>query len=431
MRTSVKTQKELERVVAMEALDSKTPEADSNKKSLLTCDYAFSGQGKSKDSPINGGGYLFGEDAVWVKTFIGEDFQLTVMMILDGHGQNGEKASSSVLRLFRQKIITPEFFELCRQMNPSKEFDVKNHLIEMFKMVEKEYFLPTGGTTVSLALVISSSEDRHYLITANVGDSPIVFLPPDDQRTFLAFQSHSWDEIEERKKYLSYCKQNRLQPREVILGRFNTLSGTPLPREDGTIRPWFIFKKGTAEIDEAVMEEFQRVIKNKHRDCIGGVQSIRKMIMEQLIVMDRKVSIIPDYPLPGYNHLNWGSTGFDGFIGRTQMTRSIGDLEAKTDLHMRADPDIFIRELILGEQEETTFQLVMCSDGVGDLFYFHEFREFLDASKPTNDQIQDLFVHLWRKTKRSSRFCLDPKTNRPTWDDCSVILCNIYLNSIF
>lgn len=431
MRPTIKAQCEMDRVKTLQP-SVKVKGSSSHRKTSLWADHSYSGQGKKHgtDFPVQGGGYSFGEDSVWVKTFIGENFALTVMMVLDGHGQLGDKASRHVLRSFRHKISSNDFFNVCKNFNEKKQGMMRQYLTKMFHDVEKEYVLPSGGTTVSVSFILSCPDHRHYLITANVGDSPILFLPTDDGNTYMAFRSHSWEEIEERKEYLHYCTARGLTPREVILGRFNTLSGTNIPRMNGDIRPWFMFKKGTAEIDEETMKEFEAVIKKKQQSALGGVQSARKMLMEEFIATENgKVHAIPSCSIPEYSHLNWGSTGYDGFIGRTQMTRSIGDLESKQDLHMRADPDIFIHELMIPEDKtETTFQIVMCSDGVSDLFYFHEFRRILDPTKSSKDLIQDLFIEIYEKTRRLPDFSLDPKHNRPTWDDCSVVVCNLYLH---
>lgn len=420
-----KTQKELERVQDF-------PEIffPNQIKYQLIPDTVYTGRGKknSKDHPIQPGIHSFGQDSVWTETWIMcSGTRVVAMMVCDGHGLDGDIASRQILKMLRESIRQDAFlFNLEYFLTTNENLRAEGLLQELFLKAESQ-FEGTGGTTVSLALVLSFTDHRHFLVTANVGDSPIIVLPPKSTKTWLAYKTHSWENIEERSAYLSYCEENELTPLDVILGRFNTVAGSIIPHQNGFTLPWFMFKEGSSELDHETLEEFHRMVLTKFKDGVGGVQSVRKMV-----VQDKNGDIKTH---PDFTHENWGSTAYDGFVGRTQMTRSIGDIHSKMDLHMRADPSVLIRPLILEEgEEEGVFQIFVCSDGFSDMFYFHEFRELVEKDPDfwmasAKDKIKLLFVEMLKRGKRNKDFGLDCKSN-PLWDDCSIIVCSLHLRII-
>jgi serine/threonine protein phosphatase PrpC len=416
MELTPKTQQELSLV---KYLDSSFRRGVVQEKTNLVCDTKFAGKGKKFDRPIpKKGGYTFGEDSIWTECLeIGKDLRLHFMMVCDGHGVKGDQASRQVISWFQERLLSPYFIRSCRNL-PKKEYQRIFILLQHIFSEVEDQFKMTGGTTVSLAIVVSI-DNRHFLITANVGDSPILLLPTHSSKyTFLASKSHSWDNQEERTKYLEFCKRHGLEPRDVILGRFNTPTGSLIPRKDGSIRPWFLFKPGTDEIDHDTLHEFHEVLYKSNKSFVfGGIQSQRKLVLQH-----RETKQI--FPYQPYYHENWGSTGFDGESGRTQMTRSIGDLEAKRDLYMRSDPDFLIHEFE-PEESESVFHLLLCSDGFSDLFYFHEFKELLSpyTHLSTSDKIKVLFHELFKRGDHID-YGFD-KSDRPLWDDCCIILSTL------
>lgn len=401
-----KTRKELEVVKKLPFFvfpENPTP-------SRLEADVVYSGWCK-KDKfsrPLFPGAYSFGEDTVWVETlFQSHSISVRVYAVADGHGIRGDLASREVIVNLRKRLKEDEtFLWECRKIAVGI-FTLKGWLTKTFLEIDQG-FQRTGGTTLSLMFLLSLG-NRHFICTANVGDSPMMLLSP--QHDYLAFQSHSWDNVEERHEYIRYCRQHDLIPRDVILGRINTPSGMKIPHKDGSNLPWFLFKNGSTHIDHEMLEEFHEMIP---QDQIGGVQSLRKMVLDE------------QTPHTQFYHENWGSTAYDGFCGRTQMTRSIGDIESKEDLHLRADPDFKVHELILPETaDQIKFHIVLCSDGVGDLFYFHEWRSFLESSTDPRKVIQKVYKEISKRGLHPD-FGYD-YLGRPKWDDCSLIVGSITL----
>jgi len=383
---------------------------------------ALSGRGKSDaaaevPSPFSGV-RQYGQDTVFCDGEYETEYyglQTKMMICADGHGRGGEDASRYVVERFVRDFRRPGFMHSLRAGLDTGRmpFDM---IHRFFERVDQEY-RRIGGSTCSVVLVLTY-KDRTYLLACNVGDSPIWLA--DGDRLFPLYDDHAWDSSREYRDYLDRCDRMGLAPREVVMGRFNC-GGGMIARDDGTYRPFRLYKEGTADLNEGELDEFETkktIVKN-----MGGLQSVR-----------RKLDYRADggrtetRPIRASRHENWGCTPLippaEAILyhnsltmtgmGGLQMTRSFGDRSHKASCHVHATPSIHFIEL------RKPVSVIVCSDGIDDALWRHQLSSMAgaaDVSPETRTQaiLKEACYHGSSRLHRSSFL----------HDDCSLVVAHI------
>lgn len=352
----------------------------------------------------------YGQDTIFYSENLashnGMDVQM--MMCADGHGRGGEIASRYVARRMARDLCRPGFLSELRAHVLSHGVAPVEMITRFFHRIDREY-AGSGGCTTSVVLILTCvNEQRTFLLSMNVGDSPIWIVDTDYHRVYPFYTHHAWDSPTEYAVYLDRCRRLGVEPREVVIGRINCGSFV-MRRMDGSATPYRIFKDGSAEIDHAEMDEFERAASH-HGMRLGGSQTVRKRLERE------------------WRHENWGSTPlippeesllYHGVsatihgIGGLQMTRSFGDYTHKMSSHVSCDPSIHLVEI------KRPLTVMICSDGIDDAFWRHELLERCCTRLPASLQAIEIVSDAM---ERSHSFPLQPGQIH---DDCSIIIAHI------
>ena len=146
---------------------------------------------------------------------------------------------------------------------------------------------------------------KAYLVVSNVGDSPVLLIDNRSGRVQLLTGRHSWDNPEERQRYLDRCAALGLTPRDVVYGRINC-GGMRLEDANGGEEPFRMYLPGTATVDPQTRDHLNRQVERRFRNSIGGSQSIRRFLWER---RDPGTGAWETYrALEEHAHGNWGAT---------------------------------------------------------------------------------------------------------------------------
>lgn len=381
---------------------------------------ALSGRGKSDADILSPfiGTMQYGQDTVFCDGEYETEYyglQTKMMICADGHGRGGNDASRYVVERFVRDFRRPGFMHRLRVGLDTGRmpFDM---IHRFFERVDKEYRC-AGGSTCSVVLVLTY-KDRTYLLTCNVGDSPIWLA--DEGRLFPLYDDHAWDSAHEYRDYMTRCERMGLVPREVVMGRFNC-GGGMIARDDGTYRPFRLYKDGTVDLNEAELDEFET--KKTIVENMGGLQSVRRK-MDYRILPDGDVEMRPNRAT---RHENWGCTPLippaEAILyhnaltmtgmGGLQMTRSFGDRAHKASCHVHVTPSIHFIEL------RKPVVVIVCSDGVDDALWRHQLASMAVKDVSAESQAQAILKeachHGSNRLLRSSLL----------HDDCSLVVAHI------
>jgi serine/threonine protein phosphatase PrpC len=303
------------------------------------------------------------------------------MGVFDGHGLMGKEAA----RLAAERFIDDMRRSTMQTLGALLAGDVAR-----VRAVEQERFRaldahletalrsPTGGTTCS-AVQVHAALGKAFVVVSNVGDSPVLLVENRTGRVALLTGRHSWDNPEERQRYLDRCASLGLTPRDVVYGRINC-GGMQLEDADGGEEPFRMYLPGTATVCTRTRDHLNKQVERRFRNSIGGSQSMRRFVWERRDEVGGGWEVFR--ALEEHAHGNWGATVLVGREGKIQMSRSLGDSQEKQTAYIWSEPDVAVHELGPGED----WTLIACSDGVADLWYFHELGEMAAAFFARRDE---------------------------------------------
>lgn len=364
----------------------------------------------------------YGEDASFSHSF---SKTMHIMGVCDGHGYQGH--------LFAQ-FVAIHLLKACQRHYNTLETLVQEQQWAVLKKTIHDIHLNVdkrlrvyhgqrsyGGTTCSYVLITQHHQhQKAYIISANVGDSPIVVVDPNTQNVIHTSQPHTWDNEQEYQLYCTHCAKHNYTPATPVYNRFNCVGGNGyLPGPHGRYKPISLYNISSSG-KVSVNKEHATYIVNemKSLNCIGGLQSQGKMV--NVDEHNNVVSVVD-----GYEHCNWGSTVLlpDG-EGGCQTSRSFGDFEEKLHTHAIEQPSISVCEV-----SQSVCVLVM-SDGVSDkIGYLHTFGtlcETMDNHAPAQQMLQHIMKHVLHEDKTHE---YDLEHGKPVWDDISLCVGKIVLEN--
>lgn len=342
----------------------------------------------------------------------GEDHSLMVNLpnnekilgVFDGHG--GPKCQ--FVSFYVGTLLVDKLLEKWEIIREEGEEEIKKIITNMFKETHQELsdsnnmFIEINncGTTVSLVLIMNK-EGTRKMITANVGDSPIIWYG--DEELIECGLEHNCDNKEAVELYLKRMEKRGKPPKTVVFGRINCGGyGDPVwdSNHDGNPQPLAVFKyiDGKAELHD---ENYKKLAKYYPKGC----QSIRYPPM----VTENGVTRVK----PGHECENWGST----LEGNLQILNSIGDLKYMEDISY--EPYISIRDI------NKKGILLVASDGFTDLCSLEEWGNYLKEldleDKESSKLIENKIFSLSEQDKMFKYYEIEKK-RFPMWDDVSAII---------
>ncbi|GAB5035324.1 protein phosphatase manganese magnesium aspartate binding site [Nannochloropsis oceanica] len=365
------------------------------------------------------------------------------MGVFDGHGMHGREAARVAAERYVDDMRRTTMQTLGALMAGDVD-KVRKVEFDRYRLMEahldKELGSPTGGTTATTVQFLACG-GKAWGVVSNVGDSPVLLVDNATGRVQVLTGRHSWDNPEERQKYLDRCQALGVVPREVVYGRINC-GGMRMTDAKGGEEPLMMYREGTSEVCVETREWLCKQVEKRYRNSIGGSQSTRRMVLEKLTVKEdgKEGGEWEVYKaLEEHAHTNWGATILVDGEGKIQMSRSLGDSQEKKTAYIWAEPDVSVWELGPGED----WSVIACSDGVGDLWYFHELGAMAADFFAGKDQegseggregeVQELATLILEQTIERGEvapgYGIAPRVNsvvrgeglkRPLWDDLSV-----------
>lgn len=402
---------------------------------------------------------VFGQDAAFSEIYRDEERDMTALVgiIADGHGQRGEDASRMCIEGLQRSLLTPTRMRLLVDMLVLEEsVAVREEIQSCFLSLDKEVCdaIELGGSTLTVFMILNDHlSNRIFMVTSNVGDSPLLLIRTSDGKVGEMATPHSWDSTKERRIHIDASRQADRKIPDVIYSRWNTENRQTIVDVHGMFRPITMFKGATDEIDEINRQHViktMRVIGKRP----GGLQSRARKLQKvqrrgssiltsisssmsssmstsMSSSMSSSMPIWEDDVLEGTGHENFGSTPLEineisgETTGGPQMTRSIGERQYKRPLHAHVPLMIAIPSVSILEcwgDVSTQFSVVAFSDGPGDALYSSEFgektKEYFDMHKHDKEgNAQGLADHLFKSVQEEGYFFF----GTPRWDDMSMI----------
>ena len=356
-----------------------------------------------------------GQDTVIRCELFEKDSQLdSIYGVLDGHGSNGHYYS-----FIASRLIVSGFLNVWSELRNSL-FDYTMHhdtntinkiinsvYSETNALLTTEYFpYLTGcsGTTASIVLVCIVNNKR-YLITTNVGDSPVIV---NNECCSKLSVDDNCDNIMAVNSYLSnlnsYNNTNAtsIKPLPIYYSRINCEGyGNPVwPQITdmyGILEPLEVYKYNNNNTKASInMESYERISKYYPH----GSQS--RNSPPTYIRSDGRLVV-----KSGYEGQNWGNS----LNGGNQCLTGLGDYDSTP--HISCKPNINISSLNSGH-------LLICSDGLYDLFRSDEdLIEFFIKNNSNNSLEQNTKSHIFSIVKDDPLYssCIVDGEEMAEWDD--------------
>ena len=388
----------------------------------------------------------FGQDRVSTQLVKGvwkdKPFSVRIAVCADGHGSYGEFVSGDVVQRVHVLLDAPFLAFLLEKIVGQEE--LQESMDALFQKVEEATTrYEHEGTTLSL-LMVWQYDGRAFVLTANVGDSPLLLIDNATGKVRRLHEEHNWDSRKERQVHLAASREAGRNDAVVIYSRFNCDNGRSFPDPWGGQKVIPMFEEGTDKVHEAnrrhVMQE------SKNRGSVGGCQSLRRMKILRFVGGETPYRVWEEEALEEFGHENFGSTPLivepvvdsedpddTVYHGGCQMTRGLGDhfyKEGAPGPHiplLLTKPSVTLLELNPGED----LSYLVCSDGIGDVFYWHQigdvfqrvYRAIPEAScqKAGGCLFREVFA-------RGRRFHL-PEGVR-CWDDLSMVVGRIRVERV-
>ena len=372
---------------------------------------------------INDPGTTFGERFTitgcpneWVERHqAGEDHIVIVSLpnnekivgVFDGHGD----PQCQFISYIAASIMINKLLENLEKIREGDEIKIRGIISTIFEVTNKElsdkemcFKIKTCGTTASIALVINR-EDNLHLITANVGDSPIVWYS--DVEVIECSLEDNCDNKEAVELYLERMVKKEISPKTVVFNRINCGGeGDPVwdANGDGNPQPLAVFDyvDGKAVLNS---ENYNKLVKFYPK----GIQSHRY----PPTITDKGVTRVK----PGHESENWGST----LEGGLQLLSSLGDLRLSE--HISCFPHITIKKI------NNSGILLLASDGFTDLCSLEEWYDHFKTldlkDKSCSIEIENRIFSLCDDDLCENKIFSFKKIGNkryPQWDDVSAII---------
>jgi hypothetical protein len=356
----------------------------------------------------------------------GQEDNLTTICVHDGHGPQGLQASCKSLAYFK-----PKYKQLLTNLSETftnlTSDEIYSHLQPLYqdtsdylrKELPKDSSYTKGGTTCSHLSLVSHA-NRRYLISSNMGDTPILLINNQTGLVTRLYSEHNWENEGEYQCYVKQCVTRNVTPCVPMYGRWNCIGQPEIPDREGNYQPIPIYdvcdKQVTIHTDN--LEHITQLTNGW--GYIGGTQTCRKMVLQD------EGSTVTE-PYPGYAHTNWGSsivTDIGGQqIGLCRCTRGWADWTEQHIAHTISDQPS-LRVLELPEGDDIT--AVVMTDGIGDLWYFHRLGQFVqekvrDCPTLTGSELAQLIL-LKTLQIANNKPEYSIKSGLPTWDNSSLVV---------
>jgi serine/threonine protein phosphatase PrpC len=363
----------------------------------------------------------------------GEPFEVSMGILADGHGEGDEAPDDAVRGALALLTATGFMADLLGDILDGEGF--VERMETLFDRLDHQTSVRNrySGTTFSVFLVFRRA-GRVFVMSANVGDSPLVMLNHASGKTAILHTEHTWDSLEERRRNTEACLLAGRRVPLVVYSSWNCTGGRSLEDRHGGHRPLLMYEGDSDRVDEAnkryVMDITTRL------GYTGGTQTARCMKQLRLDASDGWV----EEPLPEHGHENFGCKpayttltpieedpwgGAEPTTG-CQMTRSLGDHRFKGSAKgpqvplMTSRPSVALLELC--PEKAATVTLMAMSDGPGDVFYWHQLGDLAKGFKGTAEEQMDLFWNtMMSKATTHRMFRFNPKHAR-AWDDLSAVM---------
>ena len=387
----------------------------------------------------------YGQDHVLAHKITGvlqdKPFSVQVLACADGHGARGEFASRDVMEYLAANLTSEFLQEVLEGVGEGQEAKVRQCLEAFYTAMDASMTAYVSeGTTLSL-LFVMEYDGRVFLVASNVGDSPVLLVDNETGKVTRLHAEHNWDSVKERRVHLEASREAGRDDAVVIYSRFNCDNGTAFRDHRGGRDIIPMFREGTDEVLEETREHI--MLMSKIRNCVGGTQSLRKM---KTLCWNATTEEWEEEALEEYGHDNFGSTPLllgpstddDGVPikhGGCQMTRGIGDHEYKGEASgphvplVLCTPSVTVKEFLAKEGND--YSVVVCSDGVGDAFYWHQigdvFREaYLNETTSLSMTSETVTTALFQQTLKNGRAFRVQNSVR-AWDDLSMVVGRLKL----
>lgn len=390
-------------------------------------------------------GQAYGQDRVGVEEIWDETGNLVgkLLWVNDGHGNMGEKSAAEVANHLVMQYSLPGQVQKIQNALKRKDSGLVQQLVEgMYKRTAAHIAKKLGaighegGTTCSHALLIEA-DGQHFVITSNMGDSPVVIVDPKRAQVVQTHAEHNWDNLEEYRLYDKHCQAKGVATSQAVYNRFNCGNGQ-LPGPKGDLKPIAIFQRngqtGLMEVDPVNLDYITGVMGGW--GAIGGFQSEARMVKT-----DKTTGAVVA-PVEGHGHMNWGSVvlleegnkwGATTLEGGAQCTRSFADWTEQRLANTIGDtPTVNVTAV-----SKDAVVLVM-SDGAADVIgYMHQFgkkvKEIYEEEKqkhsdfepdsdfegvPAEHIVQGLGEWILERGATTENYSV--RDGRPTWDDVAL-----------
>jgi len=170
--------------------------------------------GLTRDVDSSSPGVAHGQDRVGMEDVWGDEGKVVgkLLWVNDGHGNLGEKSAAEAAKhLVEQYSLPGKVSEIRGALQQKDDSSVQKIIEDMYKRTS-EYLLTAlgtsheGGTTCSHALLIEAG-GQFYVVTSNMGDSPVMIVDRNTGEVVHTHGSHNWDNLEEYRLYDRHCQK--------------------------------------------------------------------------------------------------------------------------------------------------------------------------------------------------------------------------------
>jgi len=399
---------------------------------------------RTVSSPLMTG--VFGQDRAVLHETTGvcreEPFEASMGIIADGHG-NGDDAPDEAVQNALTLFTTECMAELLGDILDGHGF--VERMEALFDRLDHQTSVQNihSGATFSVFVVFRRA-GRVFVMTANVGDSPVVMLNHGTGKTAVLHTEHTWESLEERRRSNEACRRAGRDIPHVVYSSWNCFGGHKMQDRHGGNRPILMYEGDS----DRVSERNKRHVMDKttRRGGVGGSQTARCMKQLRLDAQEGWV----EEALPEHGYENFGSkpayfigtpparpTEEDPWGGAVpdtgcQMTRTLGDHYYKKSAKsprvplMTSTPSVSLLEL--SPVKAATVTLMAMSDGPGDVFYWHQMGDIARGFQGSAEELMDVFWNTMTSKAAANRMFRFDRLRSRAWDDLSAVMLTFDLD---